>query len=277
MLRAIALAVLIGLPAAAAGATADSSAPAPAAQPATTAGAEEDNVLDTTRGYVRDAVTWAARGVDGLFGDRPFEQGGRVAGGIGLSFLWRQDDGIDWLTRFRVRLDLPNLREQAFVFIGRDNERELVTDTPQAFTRREQLLQETRDDQSFFAGFGAQLGKLVSLRAGFRGGLKPYAQARLLKLWELGPRDQIEFKETLFWTVDDSFGSTTALNYGHLVNPMLALRWQTAATSACTGRSISSGSCPWRRWSTARPAATPSCPSTACARAGSSRSTRTGC
>lgn len=231
MLRAIALAVLIGLPVAATGATPGDETPAPAAAgPSADARAEDTNVLDTTRGYVRDSVTWVARGVDGLFGDRPFEQGGRVAGGIGLSFLWRQDDGIDWLTRFRVRLDLPNLREQAFVFIGRDNERELVTDTPQAFTRREQLLQETRDDQSFFAGFGAQLGKLVSLRAGLRGGLKPYAQARLLKLWELGPRDQIEFRETLFWTTDDSFGSTTALNYGHLFNPMLALRWQTAAT-----------------------------------------------
>ena len=245
MLRPIALALLIGLP------TAASSAPPPpgpasAAQaadepPSPSDGStdepsaddayvERTNVLDTTRGYVHDAVEWVARGVDGWFGDRPFEQGGRVNGSIGLSFLWRQDEGFDWLTRFRVRVDLPNLRDKAYVFVGRDNEREVVSDRPEGFTRREQLLQETRDDQSFFAGLGSQFGDVISLRAGFRGGLKPYAQARYQNTWDLGRRDAIEFKETVFWTVDDGFGTTTALNYGHLFDPSLALRWNSAAT-----------------------------------------------
>ena len=256
MLRPIVLAVLIGLPTAAAGATPPTPDPAgqtAASQPSGQDGAprepaaddgpaERTNVLDTTRHYVHDGVEWVARGVDGWFGDKPFEQGGRVAGGIGLSFLWRQDEGVDWLTRFRVRLDLPNLRDKAFLFIGRDNERELVTDRPEGFTRREQLLQETRDDQSFFAGLGAQLGNLISLRAGFRGGLKPYAQARYQDVWELGQRDQIELKETLFWNADDGFGSTTALNYGHLFNPSLALRWNSAATWAQETEGVEWGS-----------------------------------
>ena len=245
MLRPIALALLIGLP------TAASSAPPPpgpasaaqaadAAPPAAEGSAskpsaedayvERTNALDTTRGYAHDAVEWVAREVDGWFGDKPFEQGGRVNGSIGLSFLWRQDEGFDWLTRFRVRVDLPNLRDKAYVFVGRDNEREVVSDRPEGFTRREQLLQETRDDQSFFAGLGSQLGDVISLRAGFRGGLKPYAQARYQNTWDLGRRDAIEFKETVFWTVDDGFGTTTALNYGHLFDPSLALRWNSAAT-----------------------------------------------
>ena len=245
MLRPIALAFLIGLPAAVSATTlATEPAPqapetsaagleiTPAESPAAVADAEHENVLDATRRYTHDAVEWAARGIDSWFGDRPFEEGGRVAGGIGLSFLWRQDEGFDALTRFRVRLDLPNVRDRAFLFIGRDNEREIVTDRPEGFTRREQLLQETRDDQSFFAGLGAQLGDLISLRAGFRGGLKPYAQGRFTKLWELGQRNLVEFKQTVFWTVDDGFGSTTALNYGHLFNPSLALRWSSAATWA---------------------------------------------
>jgi len=244
MLRPIALAVLIGLPTAALSTTPPSPESAQQAVDAPPSGGESStgaplpgdvyvehtNVIDTTRRYTYDAVEWVARGVDSWFGDKPFEQGGRVAGSIGLSFLWRQDEGIDWLTRFRVRLDLPNIREQAYLFIGRDNEREVVTDRPEGFTRREQLLQETRDDQSFFAGLGTQIADAISLRAGFRGGLKPYAQARYQNLWELGQRDQIEFRETVFWTVDDGFGTTTALNYGHLFNPSLALRWQSAAT-----------------------------------------------
>lgn len=246
MLRPIALAALIGL-----SPTALSAAPPPQQDPPPTAeeaksgsevvaapqapdaaDADDKNVLDTTRSYVYEATEWAARRVDSWFGDRPFEQGGKVAGGIGLSFLWRQDEGIDWLTRFRIRVSLPNVREKAYVFIGRDNEREVVTDRPEGFTRREQLLQETRDDQSFFAGLGTQVADAVSLRAGFRGGLKPYAQARYQKPWDLGERDRIEFTQTFFWTVDDGLGSTTALFYDHMFNPSMALRWQSAATWA---------------------------------------------
>ncbi len=255
MVRPIALAVLIGLSTAASGAApaAPDEAPRAADMPALGQSAADDpapgdgytesrNVLDTTRDYVHGAVDWAAREVDSWFGDKPFEQGGRVAGAIGLSFLWRQDEGIDWLTRFRVRLNLPNVRDKAYFFIGRDNEREVITDRPDGFTRREQLREETRDDQSFFAGLGTQLGDLISLRAGFRGGLKPYAQARYRKLWDLGERNEAEFKETIFWTRDDGFGSTTALYFEHLLGPALALRWQAAATWAQETEGVEWGS-----------------------------------
>ena len=241
MLRPIAVAVLIGLPSAAFGTTPPPAESAPPAAEAPAAGdegsaeyvyVERTNAIDTTRKYLHDAVEWVAHGVDELFGDKPFEKGGRVAGAVGLSFLWRQDEGFDWLTRFRVRLDLPNIRERAYIFVGRDNEKEVVSDRPEGFTRREQLLQETREDQSFFAGVGAQVAEVLSLRAGLRGGFKPYTQARYRDSWDLTRRDAIELTQTLFWTLDDGFGSTTALNYGHLFEPSLALRWNSAATWA---------------------------------------------
>jgi len=138
MLRPIALAVLIGLPMTASGEAPPSAEPADGAAPGAAAvahsaadplspaaGADDDGVLDKTRYYVHYGVEWVARGVDGWFGDKPFEEGGRVAGAIVLSFLWRQDEGLDYLTRFRVRVDLPNLRDKAYLFVGRDNEREL--------------------------------------------------------------------------------------------------------------------------------------------------------
>jgi hypothetical protein len=250
MFRPIALSLAIGIGLAPHGAVAEPAAPlhpvgeAPPADngaspvsssapgqgaPAST-GTEQTGMLDTGRAAVHGAVEWAARGVDSWFGDKPFEEGGRVAGRIQLGTLWRQDEGNDWLTRFGVRLNLPNLREKGFLFIGRDNERDVITDKPDGFTRREQLLPETREDQSFFAGLGRQIADTVLLRAGFRGGLKPFAQARYERLFELGERDSIDFKETVFWTVDDGFGSTTALFYDHAFDRSLALRWQSAAT-----------------------------------------------
>jgi hypothetical protein len=242
LLRPIAWIVLVGLSTPVVGADVDTPEPAaaeappsigaaPPGRPPAPNGGDDDNLLDTSRHELREATEWAVRTVDSWFGDLPFEQGGRVAGRIRLGTLWREDDGFDWLTRFSVRVNLPNLRAQGgYLFVGRDNERELVSDRPEAFTRRELLLQETRDDQSFFAGVGAQLADAIALRAGFRGGLKPYTQARYRKIWSLGARNQLEFKETLFWTLDDGFGSTTLLVFDHLLGPLHALRWQSAAT-----------------------------------------------
>jgi len=197
------------------------------------AGKPEDGVLDEARQEVHEAVESLAREVDSWFGDLPFEAGGRVAGRISLRATWRQDEGSDALVRFSLRVRLPNLeRFGSYLFFDRDNERETVSDRPETFTRSQRLLTETRDEQSFFAGLGRTFADVISVRAGFRGGLKPYAQARLQKLWDIGDRSQLEFRETLFWTVDDGYGSTTSVKFAHLLRPSLALRWESAATWA---------------------------------------------
>ena len=40
----------------------------------------------------------------------------------------------------------------------------------------------------------------------------------------------LEFRETLFWSLADHVGSTTALSYERSLSPTLALRWLNAAT-----------------------------------------------
>lgn len=194
--------------------------------------AQEDGMLDTSRTYVRGFSVWLGETVNDWFGDRPFEDGGRVTHGrLGLRNLWRQDEGWDTNVRFRARFDLPNLRDRAYLFIGRQNERELLTDQSEAFTREQLLLEERRrEDQTGFAGLGVALRKNLDFRVGVRGGLKFYTQARYRKQWELNAQDRIEFRETIFWNNKDKFGSTTALDYAHAFTPTLALQWQNATT-----------------------------------------------
>lgn len=133
--------------------------------------------------------------------------------------------------RFRARFDLPNLRDKAYVFIGRQNERELVTDQSEAFTREQLLLEERRkEDQTGFAGVGLALRKNLDFRVGVRGGMKFYTQARYRKQWALTEQDRIEFRETIFWNNKDKFGSTAALDYEHAFTPTLSLHWQNATT-----------------------------------------------
>lgn len=192
---------------------------------------DDVELLETTRSSVRASAEWLASGVDSWFGDRPFKDGGKVTDGrLDVILLKRQDESVDLNVRFNARFRLPNLEESAYLFFGRDNERELISDTPGAFSRQQRLLTESAANQSFFAGFGLALHEMVDFRLGFRGGLKPYAQVRYRRPWALSEVDLFEFRQTLFLSVADHLGSTTALSYNHLYSPTLAARWLTAAT-----------------------------------------------
>ncbi len=192
---------------------------------------EDDNLLEQTRRSVRSTAVWLARGVDSWFGDKPFEQGGgRVSDGrLSMSLLKREDQSLDFKVRFNARFRLPNVEQRTYFFLGRDNDRETVADTPGALSRNDRLLAEGPDDRTFFAGFGYALKEAFDLRLGFHG-IRPYAQARYRDTWNLTQRDLIEFRQTFFWRTSDHFGSTTALSYEHAYSSTLAFRWLSATT-----------------------------------------------
>jgi hypothetical protein len=188
-------------------------------------------VIESARETVRSTTLWLASGVDSWFGDRPFEQGGKVSDGrISLNIYQRERESTEVRLRFNARFKLPNLERKTYLFIGRDNPREVLTDQPGTFARQQQLQRETGEDRSFFAGLGRIVNDRVDYRIGFRGGLKPYLQARYRKPWDLGPKDRVEFRQTFFLSVADHLGSTTALSYEHAWSPTVIVRWVSAAT-----------------------------------------------
>jgi hypothetical protein len=194
-------------------------------------GAALDEAAETARASVRSATEWLARGIDGWFGDKPFSAGGQVRDGLlGLGLVTRQRETPDFTLRFSARVRLPNLEDRAFLFVGRDDPREVVSDQPDALSRRQRLLPDNAADRSFFAGLGFQARESLQFRLGLRGGLKPYAHARHERSWALGEADRIDFRETLFWSLDDRFGSTTVLSYEHAFSPRLGTRWLSSAT-----------------------------------------------
>lgn len=193
--------------------------------------AEPTPVLETTREAVRTGATWLARSVDGWFGNLQFDEGGSVSDGrLSLSLARREGESLDHRVRFDARLRLPNVERNAYLFLGRDNERETVTDLPDALSQQQRLAAQTPEQQSFFAGLGLTLFDLFDLRLGFRGGLKFYAQARYRRAFALGERDVAAFSQAFFWTVQDQVGSTTALSLEHGLAPGLTVRWLNSAT-----------------------------------------------
>lgn len=202
-------------------------------------GGGDSGLLEGTREGLRGATGWLARGVDGWFGDKPFEEGGKVAGALRIKGLWRQNGSNSAGVRLRARVSLPNLKERAYLFFGQENERDLVTDQPVTFTREQQLQGDLgRRDSTGFAGLGYTIRDQLDLRAGVRGGYRLYAQARYRKHWQLGEQGGLEFRETLFWTVKDGVGSNTGLGYEYRLSPAHALRWQSAAVVTQKGDGV---------------------------------------
>lgn len=228
-LRAAVAAALLGL----AATVAPAAGPATAASaPAAAASAPADEpIIETTRRAVQETTEWLARGVDSWFGDRPFDKGGSVSDGrLRLGLLHRRDQGTDADVRLNARFRLPNVERNAYVLVGRDNEREVISDQPSTLSRQQRLAGETSQQQGFFAGLGITLREAFDLRLGLRGGLKPYAQARYAKPWELTPSDRLDFRQTFFWSLDDRLGSTSVLSYEHFWSPTFEVRWLSAAT-----------------------------------------------
>ena len=186
--------------------------------------------MNSARSSVRALAVWLARGVDSWFGDRPFEDGGKVTDGrFSVGLLKRQGKSIDVSVRFNASFHLPNL-EETYIFFGRDDPRDVVSDKPVELSRKELLLAQSNADRAFFAGIGRSLTDSVDFRLGLRGGLKPYAQGRYRKQWEFGTEGLAEFRQTVFWSLADRAGSTTAFSYEHLFSPVVAARWLTSAT-----------------------------------------------
>ncbi|MEK8034821.1 hypothetical protein AACH06_28725 [Ideonella sp. DXS29W] len=187
-------------------------------------------VAESARTTVRSMAVWLARGVDSWFGDRPFEDGGKVSDGrLSTALMLRQHDNPDLDVRFNARFRLPNVEERLYAFIGRDDERDLITDRPGAFSRQDRLLEDTRD-RDFFAGLGRSLTDSIDLRVGVRGGLNLFAQARYRHDWLIGDDDRADFRQTVFWSLEDHLGSTTAFSYEHAFSPVWAARWLNSAT-----------------------------------------------
>jgi len=200
---------------------------------------------------MRASVEWLARGVDGWFGDIPFtEGGGKVSDGeIGWNIFKRSDQDVTKGFRFTARFRLPNLESHKYIFVGRDDRQDVITDRPDTFSRQRQLLRNARQDDSLFAGVGAAFLDAIDLRLGLRGGLKPYAQGRYKTHWTLGPQQQAEFRETLFYSASDKLGSTTAASVSHLQNDNLAFRWLNVATATQRSKDLSWSSSLGAYWS----------------------------
>ena len=191
----------------------------------------EQPLAESARSGARTFAEWVARGVDSWFGDRPFEDGGSVKRGkLTVNVFKRSDQKPDVDVRFDARFKLPNVERRAYLFVGRDDQREAARDASQTRTRQQQLQAARPEDSSLLAGLGFSLPNDVDFRVGLGARAKPYVQARYHRGWELAPAHALSFRETVFWTPDDRLGSTTVGSYALAWSPAVTVRWVNGVT-----------------------------------------------
>jgi hypothetical protein len=188
--------------------------------------------LETTRETVRETVDYLARRVDSWFGAVPFDEGGgKIQGGqLNLELNHNENSTTRLGVRFKANVRLPNLEKRAYAFIGQDDPHSVVSDQPDDLTRANRLLAQQRRDGQFFAGLGRAITDRFDVRAGVHGPLRPFVQARANQRWTLSKQEAIDFRETVFVTIADKIGSTTAVQYERAFSRAFALRYLTSMT-----------------------------------------------
>lgn len=204
--------------------------------PCRQASPEDAPVIDDAHRKLYETLCGAALWFDGLFGERNNIASARnTSGRLEISGLGSQYEGNKIRTRGSFRFDFPNLDHRLNVFLGRDDKDEFIRDRNEGLALRSQFIG-LETNERWLAGLGYSLpgsyNQRTDFRVGGKGGRTPeiFAQGRHRRNWVINDRNLWHFRETIFWTNRDGFGSTTALDFDHVVRRTLLLRWGNAGT-----------------------------------------------
>lgn len=192
--------------------------------------------VDWAREQIEETVCGASLWFDGLFGDdRNLEAARGAYGRLETSYEYSEFYGGKERIRFRLRVDLPNLENRASVFIGRDNDDNVVRDRSEGFALRSEFPQIDDRDQ-FFAGFGYGLPSSRKFRSDVKLGVRSLSSPRAFVQWRaeyLAYVDDVsllQFRLTPFYSTRDGLGVTPGVDFSRVLTPRLLLRWSNVGT-----------------------------------------------
>jgi len=201
-------------------------------------GGVDEELIDEAHRKLYETLCGAALWFDGLFGERneaTIASARGVSGRLEISGLNSDYEGTKFRVRGNVRFDFPNLDRKWNAFIGRDEPNDFIRDRTEGLALRSQFL-DFADENRWLAGLGYSLPGTYQQRTDFRVGGKLgsepeiFVQGRHRRNWFINDRNLWHFRETVFWTNRDGFGSTTSLDFDHVVKRTMLLRWGNIGT-----------------------------------------------
>lgn len=197
---------------------------------------DHDDMLDLTRDQIEEIICRAALWLDGFGGEANVLAARRSRGRLETSYYWSEFTGSETRVRFKVRVELPALKERLSAFVGLDNDDDFVRGRSEGFALRSEF-PTLDDDDDWLAGLG--YGFPTSSRvfkSDLRVGAKRltdtevFVQNRFRYLAYSDDVNVVTLREVLFWTNKDGFGSTSGLDWMHVITPELLARWDTVGT-----------------------------------------------
>ncbi len=183
------------------------------------------------RGLYR-AVCASSRWFDGLFGDTRFdEEYNRTHGRLMVGVNWDDHEGLSDEIRFHAEYELPQAERRLRAFIGREDRKDVVTDREQRTTRVSDFLS-FDEDEEWLVGLGysplrsARSRFDVDLGMDFQFPMNPYLKLRYRHVFPRGEYTLWRFRQTVFWENEDGVGTTTRLDFEHLLRPNLLVRFR---------------------------------------------------
>jgi hypothetical protein len=198
----------------------------------------DEELIDEAHRKLYETLCGAALWFDGLFGERSEVTAASARGTSGrleISGLNSDYEGTKFRVRGNVRFDFPNLDRRWNAFVGRDEPNDFIRDRTEGLALRSQFL-DFADENRWLAGLGYSLPGSYKQRTDFRVGGKLgsepeiFVQGRHRRNWFINDRNLWHFRETVFWTNRDGFGSTTSLDFDHVVKRTMLLRWSNIGT-----------------------------------------------
>jgi hypothetical protein len=196
----------------------------------------DQEIIDETRRILEETFCGANLWFDGLFGTEPDVENARnVSGRVELSTLYTEFDGFEVKPRLRLRYNLPSLERRFNVFLGRDDRDQVVEDRQEGFAIRSAAFGLETEEQ-WLAGLGysppGRWGSKLDFRVGgkLKSAPEVFAQARYRRNIFQGATNVWRLRETVFWENRDGFGSTTSLDFDHVLSRNLLFRWGNIGT-----------------------------------------------
>lgn len=164
---------------------------------------------------VSDSVISTARWLDDFFAMESIELDEEARGGARIQLAWepRSRDIMEFETRVRVRVKLPQLKNQVdLVFSDYDEELEKA---PVKAAQNEFIANQNRfnlalrwikrkDDKGFWSN-----------RIGVGRQLQPFARSRYSRIFEINEDNNIRTEASIYYYSKDGFGSHLGLQYEH--------------------------------------------------------------
>jgi hypothetical protein len=192
--------------------------------------------LDQLRREMFETVCASARWFDGFFGSRRYDDEARKTHGRAqVRAVWDEHDELELDGRLRARYELPNLDRRVNAFLGRDDEEELVRGVDDSFDFLPDFFRgEGREE--WIVGLGYRPVSSDRSQTDFDVGvevrtpLEPFVRGRYRHYWLVGDRNLLRAQESLYWTSQRGFGTTTSFEFERPIGEQALVRWGNRGT-----------------------------------------------